>query len=156
MYLDSFFAYLSRPLLRSGRWSRRRINLSARLPTNKSAERIQCIGSTVPGEIRQRQDFFHRQDNTRRREVYSHKVVSTIGVKYYRASASFYGIPPQANSSRTVRGICWFDIALSGIVQFSFAVLLVDLGQEPVRIVLVPWTLHCDFLMVCTQRTRGP
>jgi hypothetical protein len=35
--------------------------------------------------------------------------------------------------------------------------LLVDLGQEPVvRIVLVFVILHCDVLMVCAQRTRGP
>jgi hypothetical protein len=90
--------------------------------------------------------------------VYSHKVVSTIEVKYYRASASFCGIPPQANSSRTVRGIIsWYGIAFSGIVQFFSAVLLVDLGQEPVRIVLV--TLEFSIvvsLMVCAQRTRGP
>jgi len=88
--------------------------------------------------------------------VYSHKVVSTIGVKYYRASASFCGTPPQANSSRTVRGICWYNIAFSGIVQFFVAVLLVDLGQEPVRIVLVSLIVHCGFLRICAQRTRGP
>jgi hypothetical protein len=90
--------------------------------------------------------------------VYSHKVVSTIGVKYYRASASFCGIPPQANnSSRTVRGISWYGIAFSGIVQFFSAILLVDLGQEPVRIALVPLESSIVVsLMVCAQRTRGP